>query len=99
MEEGGKHERWVNREKARYYETHLSRDLFGEWILVKVWGGCGTSRGLRLVAAEIWPTADIARSVVCITRANTPRPRARVSHSQWPIMPRRWHCHRRAPDR
>jgi hypothetical protein len=30
MEERGQHERWVNRKKARYYETHLSRDLFGE---------------------------------------------------------------------
>jgi hypothetical protein len=45
MEEQGQHERWVTQEKARYYETHLSRDLFGEWSLVKVWGGCGSSRG------------------------------------------------------
>jgi len=52
MEEGGKHERWVNREKARYYETHLSRDLFGEWILVKVWGGCGSNRG-RLASTGV----------------------------------------------
>jgi len=39
------YERWVNREKARYYQAHLHRDLFGEWILVKVWGGCGSRRG------------------------------------------------------
>jgi hypothetical protein len=45
MEERAQHLRWVNREKARYYETHLCRDLFGEWSLVKVWGGCGSSRG------------------------------------------------------
>jgi hypothetical protein len=39
MEEGGKHERWVNREKARYYETHL-------------WGGCGSNRG-RLASTGV----------------------------------------------
>ena len=45
MDERAQHERWVNQEKARYYQAHLCRDLFGEWILVKVWGGCGSSRG------------------------------------------------------
>ena len=52
MEEHGQYERWVNREKARYYETHLCRDLFGEWILVKVWGGCGSNRG-RLASTGV----------------------------------------------
>jgi hypothetical protein len=45
MEEQAQYERWVNREKAPYYQAHLHRDLFGEWILVKVWGGCGSRRG------------------------------------------------------
>ena len=45
MEERAQHERWVNPEKARYYQAHLHRDLFGEWILVKVWGSCGSRRG------------------------------------------------------
>jgi hypothetical protein len=45
MEERAQHERWVNPNKARYYQAHLCRDLFGEWILVKVWGGCGSSCG------------------------------------------------------
>jgi hypothetical protein len=45
MEERAQHEQWVNRKKARYYQAHLHRDLFGEWILVKVWGGCGSRRG------------------------------------------------------
>jgi hypothetical protein len=52
MEERAQYERWVNREKARHYETHLSRDLFGEWILVKVWGGCRSSRG-RLASTGV----------------------------------------------
>jgi hypothetical protein len=57
MEERGQHERWVNRKKARYYETHLSRDLFGEWILVKAWGGCGSRRG-RLASTGVASYAD-----------------------------------------
>jgi hypothetical protein len=52
MEERAQHERWVNRAKARYYETHLSRDLFDQWILVTVWGGCGSRRG-RLASTGV----------------------------------------------
>jgi hypothetical protein len=52
MEERGQYERWVNRTKARYYETHLSRDLFGEGSLVTVWGGCGSSCG-RLASTGV----------------------------------------------
>jgi hypothetical protein len=52
MEERAQHERWVNREKARYYQAHLFRDLFGDWILLKVWGGCGSRRG-RLASTAV----------------------------------------------
>jgi hypothetical protein len=52
MDERAQHERWVNRKKARYYETHLSRDLFGEWIFVTVWGGRESSRG-RLASSGV----------------------------------------------
>jgi hypothetical protein len=34
------------------YQAHLHRDLFGEWILLKVWGGCGSSRG-RLASTGV----------------------------------------------
>jgi hypothetical protein len=37
--------RWVNDEKARYYQAHLIQDLFGEWTLIAVWGGLGSRRG------------------------------------------------------
>lgn len=30
--------RW-EREDGRYYIVHLCRDLFGDWMLVQVWGG------------------------------------------------------------
>jgi len=36
-------QRW---EKAhRYYEAHLHQDLWGEWVLTKVWGRRGTLLG------------------------------------------------------
>lgn len=36
---------WINPEKARYYQVHLAQDLFGDWTLIKVWGGIGSNRG------------------------------------------------------
>ena len=36
---------WINPEKARYYQVHLDQDLFGDWTLIKVWGGIGSNRG------------------------------------------------------
>ena len=45
MEEPSQHYAWVHPAKARYYQVHLDRDLFGDWTLRKVWGGIGSSRG------------------------------------------------------
>ena len=36
---------WINPEKARYYRVFLDQDLFGDWTLIKVWGGIGSNRG------------------------------------------------------
>lgn len=36
---------WINPEKARYYQVFLDQDLFGDWTLLKVWGGIGSNRG------------------------------------------------------
>jgi hypothetical protein len=36
---------WINAEKARYYQIYLDQDLFGDWTLIKVWGGVGSNRG------------------------------------------------------
>ena len=45
MEEPSQHHGWIHPEKARYYQVHLDRDLFGHWTLRKVWGGIDSSRG------------------------------------------------------
>jgi hypothetical protein len=37
--------RWIQPEKARYYQAELVQDLFGEWTLVCSWGGLGTALG------------------------------------------------------
>ena len=45
MEPSPQHRAWVNPKAARYYQAHLDRDLFGDWTLIKVWGGIGSNRG------------------------------------------------------
>ncbi len=45
MAEASQHHAWVHPAKARYYQLHLDRDLFGDWTLRKVWGGIDSSRG------------------------------------------------------
>ena len=37
--------RWENPGAGRYYEARLVRDLFGDWQVLRVWGGIGTPRG------------------------------------------------------
>jgi hypothetical protein len=36
---------WVNHESRRYYSVYLIEDLFGDWTLIRVWGGQGSRRG------------------------------------------------------
>jgi hypothetical protein len=37
--------RWRNHTKRRYYVAHLTRDLLGHWILVRVWGSEDSAHG------------------------------------------------------
>ena len=36
--------RWENKSNARYYHAILTRDLWGDWVVIKSWGG-KTKRG------------------------------------------------------
>lgn len=35
--------RWVR--DTRYYEVHVEQDLWGDWVLTRVWGRRGTALG------------------------------------------------------
>lgn len=37
--------RWENVDTGRYYEVRIVQDLFGDWQLMRVWGGIGNARG------------------------------------------------------
>lgn len=39
------HHRWENLEKRRYYRVIFARDLFGDWVITKIWGGLNKSGG------------------------------------------------------
>lgn len=38
--------RWTK--TTRYYEVHLHPDLWGQWIVTRIWGRSGTALGRRM---------------------------------------------------
>jgi hypothetical protein len=41
--------RWENPENKRYYRILFARDLFGEWVITKIWGGLSAGGGMKNV--------------------------------------------------
>jgi predicted DNA-binding WGR domain protein len=39
------HYRWENHLTHRYYRVLLTQDLFGQWLLTKIWGGINQATG------------------------------------------------------
>lgn len=39
------HHRWEHPEKQRYYRVIFARDLFGDWVITKIWGGLNQAGG------------------------------------------------------
>ena len=37
--------RWENPANNRYYTVYFSKDLFGDWIMIRTWGRKNTSLG------------------------------------------------------
>lgn len=37
--------RWEHPDKKRYYKLMLSRDLLGDWVITRVWGGLNQATG------------------------------------------------------
>lgn len=48
------HLRWRNPAKRRYYVAHLTRDLLGDWILIRVWGSLDSAHGrvMQMLVAD-----------------------------------------------
>lgn len=54
--------RWENPETQRYYRAIISRDMFGTWVVSKIWGGIGNASG-RMVHLPC-PTLDDALAMI-----------------------------------
>jgi hypothetical protein len=52
--------RWEHHQKQRYYRVLLIQDLFGDWVITKIWGGINQSSG-RIVhlSCPSYETANI----------------------------------------
>ncbi len=37
--------RWENTRNQRYYRILFAQDLFGEWVITKIWGGLKKAGG------------------------------------------------------
>lgn len=37
--------RFENPQKLRYYLVYVTQDLFGEWVIIKSWGGINKAGG------------------------------------------------------
>jgi predicted DNA-binding WGR domain protein len=37
--------RWENHAARRYYQALLQQNLFGDWELLRIWGGIGNAYG------------------------------------------------------
>lgn len=62
--------RWKHHEKKRYYQVFLSRDLLGDWVLTKSWGGLTTSNGrVTHVACHSIDEAKVLIEKISRTRA------------------------------
>jgi hypothetical protein len=72
MDSSPQYHAWVNPEKARYYQVHLDRELFGDWTLRKVWGGIGSRRG-RMHSTGVASYSDGLSQVRAISEPRTRR--------------------------
>ena len=36
---------WVNQEERRFYTIMVTQDLFGDWVLIRAWGGLDNNKG------------------------------------------------------
>lgn len=60
-------QRWEHVKAGRYYQALVQQNLFGEWEILRIWGGIGSARGARQCvplpsqAAALRALADTAK--------------------------------------
>jgi hypothetical protein len=64
-------QRFEHRQKQRYYRVILSQDLFGDWVVTRVWGGIGKATG-RITHA---PCASYEEAMILIQGISKTRKR------------------------
>ncbi|OUR99214.1 hypothetical protein A9Q81_11610 [Gammaproteobacteria bacterium 42_54_T18] len=55
--------RWENKGTNRYYEARIEQDLFGNFVVKRVWGGIGKSSG----GANATPIHDKKEATAVVT--------------------------------
>lgn len=67
---GSMKKRWTK--DTRFYEIHLHRDLWGTWILTRVWGGIDSARG-RVVHTPYSTRDECEREILNVERCRRRR--------------------------
>jgi len=65
-------EHWVQlrwEKDTRYYEARLHQDLWGEWVLTKIWGRRGTAIG----QARNFPCVSLEEGFKCLAEVRKRR--------------------------
>lgn len=61
--------RWEHSIKKRYYQIALTQDLFGDWVITKVWGGINQATGRIIhMACNTYEEAEIHIRKIQYTR-------------------------------
>lgn len=47
IDEGSYYRRWVCDTSGRYYETRITRELWGNWYVLRIWGRIGSALGAQ----------------------------------------------------
>ena len=62
-------QRWMT--ATRYYVLRVQQDLFGDWELIKSWGGRSSSRG----RSQVVPTSSAVDAIAALSKESKRRAR------------------------
>ena len=66
------HYRWENHQTNRYYRVLLAQDLFGQWLLTKIWGGINQATG-RITHLPYQSYEEAAQAIEQIAKVRVKR--------------------------